>query len=54
MRMLTQGDRGASLQRAAQSAARGSTAELAQLVNRVMQSSDGAEVVRRINQQLQK
>ena len=32
MQMLTQGDRGASLQRAAQSAARGSTAELAQMV----------------------
>ena len=54
MQMLTQKDRGAALQRAAQSAARGNTADLAQLVSQVMQSPGGAELVQRINQAIQK
>lgn len=54
MHMLTQKDRGAALQRAAQSAARGNTADLAQLVSQVMQSPGGAELVQRINQAIQK
>ena len=49
MRMLTQQDQGASLQRAVQSAARGDTAEMAQMVQKLMQSPDGAELIDRIN-----
>ena len=54
MRMLTQQDQGASLQKAAQSAARGNAAELAQMVTKVMQSPDGAALVERINKAIQK
>ncbi len=54
MQMLTQHDRGAALQRAAQSAMRGSTADLANLVNQVMQSPGGAELMERINKSVQK
>ena len=54
MRMLTQQDQGASLQKAAQSAARGNPAELAQMVTKVMQSPDGAALVERINKAIQK
>ena len=54
MRMLTQQDQGASLQRAVQSAARGDTAEMAQMVQKLMQSPDGAELIDRINQATRK
>ena len=54
MRMLTQGDQGAGLQRAAQSAARGDPAEMVKLVRQVMQSPSGAELVERINKAVQK
>ena len=54
LQMLTQGDRGAGLQRAVQSAARGDTAEMVRLVNQVMQSPGGAELVERINKAVQK
>ena len=54
MRMLTQQDQGASLQKAAQSAAKGDPAELARMVNKVMQSPDGAALVERINKAIQK
>ena len=54
MRMLTQQDQGASLQKAAQSATRGNPAELAQMVTKVMQSPDGAALVERINKAIQK
>lgn len=54
MQMLTQGDRGAGLQRAAQSAARGNPAEMVKLVQQVMQSPGGAELVERINKAVQK
>ncbi len=54
MQMLTQGDRGASLQRAVQSAARGDTSAMVQMVNQVMQSPGGAELVERINKAVQK
>ena len=53
MRMLTQQDQGASLQKAAQSAARGNPAELALMVTKVMQSPDGAALVERINKAIQ-
>lgn len=54
MQMLTQGDRGAGLQKAVQSAARGDTSAIAQMVNQVMQSPGGAELVERINKAVQK
>ena len=54
MRMLTQQDQGASLQKAAQSAAKGDPAELARMVTKMMQSPDGAALVERINKAIQK
>lgn len=41
------GDRGASLQRAAQSAAKGNPAEMVRMVNQLMQSPDGAALIDR-------
>ena len=49
MQMLTQGDGGAGLQRAVQSAAKGDTTAMVQMVNQIMQSLEGAELVERIN-----
>ena len=54
MQMLTQGDRGAGLQRAVQSAAKGDPSEMVRMVNQVMQSPGGAELVQRINKAVQK
>lgn len=54
MQMLTQGDQGAGLQRAVQSAAKGNPAEMMKLVSQVMQSPGGAELVNRINKAVQK
>ena len=54
MQMLTQGDRGAGLQQAVKSAAKGDTAAMVQMVNRIMQSPEGAELVERINKAVQK
>lgn len=54
MQMLTQGDRGAGLQRAVQSAARGDTTAITQMVSQIMQSPSGAELVERINKAVQK
>ena len=54
IRMLTQGDRGAGLQQAAQSAARGDTTQLTAMVRRLMGSPQGAALVERINQAMQK
>ena len=54
MRMLTQGDQGAGLQREVQSAVRGDTAQMIQMVNKIMQSPGGAELVDRINRAVQK
>ena len=47
--LLSGGDRGASLQRAAQSAAKGNPAEMVRMVNQLMQSPDGAALIDRIN-----
>ncbi len=52
MQMLSAGDQGASLQRAAQSAARGNPAEIMRMMNQVMQSPAGAELVQRINRSM--
>ena len=54
MQMLTQGDRGAGLQRAVQSAAKGDTTAMVQMVNQIMQSQEGAELVERINKAVQR
>ena len=54
MQMLTQGDRGAGLQRKVQSAAQGNTAEMVKMVNQIMKSPDGAALVERINRAIQK
>lgn len=53
MRMLTQKDQGAGLQRAAQAAAKGNPAEMMELVKHVMQSHDGAALVNRIRSAMQ-
>ena len=54
MQMLTQGDQGAGLQRAVQSAARGDTSAMVQMVTQIMQTPSGAELVERINKAVQK
>ena len=54
LQLLTQSDRGASLQHAARSAARGNPNEMVQMVSRVMQSPEGAALVERINKAVQK
>lgn len=54
MQMLTQGDQGAGLQRAVQSAARGDTSAVVQMVNQIMQTPSGAELVERINKAVQR
>ena len=54
MRMLAQRDQGAALQAAAQSAARGDTADMVRMVTQLMQSPDGAALVERINKALRK
>ena len=53
LRMLSAGDQGASLQRAAQSAAKGNPAEMMRMMNQVMKSPAGAELVQRINRSIQ-
>lgn len=54
MQMLTQNDHGAGLQRAVQSAANGDSSEIVRMMNRIMQSPGGAELVQRINKAIQK
>lgn len=53
LQMLSAGDQGASLQRAAQSAAKGNPAEIMRMMNQVMKSPAGAELVQRINRSIQ-
>jgi len=54
MQMLTQNDRGAALQQAIQSAVRGNTAQMTDMVQGIMRSPEGAALVNRIQQTLQK
>ena len=54
MEMLTRGDRGAGLQHAVQSAAKGNTAEMMSMVQKLMQSPEGAALIQRINRAVQK
>ena len=51
---LMQNDRGAGLQRAVQSAAKGDPSEMVRMMNQIMQSPGGAELVQRINKAIQK
>ena len=54
MAMLTQGDQGAGLQRAAKAAAMGRPEEMVKMVNQIMQTPSGAALVERINQAVRK
>ena len=54
LRMLTERDQGASLQRAAQSAAQGRTEDLQRMLSQVMGSTEGAALIQRIQQAVQK
>ncbi len=54
LRLLTQGDRGAALQQAAQQAAQGNTADMARMVSQLMKSPEGAALVERVNKTLRK
>ena len=49
MQALTRPDNGAGLQRAVQAAMQGNTAGMAELVNRVAQSPEGAALLERIS-----
>lgn len=52
MQLLTQKDGGAALKNAAGSAARGDTAQMAQLVQQLMQSDEGAAIAERLRRSL--
>lgn len=54
MQLLTKDDNGTGLQKAVQSAVRGNTAPMAEMVKQIMQSPDGAALVERINKAIQK
>ena len=54
MRMLSGADGGSSLNRAAMQAAGGNTAEITKMIQNVMESPEGAELIRRISESLQK
>ena len=54
MQLLTRNDGGAALNRAAQSAAKGNTAELAAMLSNLMQSPEGMAVMSRISESAKK
>lgn len=54
MQMLTRRDNGKSLQQAIYTATRGDTTDMTTLVQQVMQSREGADLVRRIQETLSK
>ena len=54
MHLLTQGDQGSGLQRAAQAAAQGNPAEMMHLMNRILQDPNGAALAERIRNAIQK
>ena len=54
MQLLTRGDGGAALNRAAQSAAAGNTKELAAMLSNLMKSPEGMAVMNRINDSAKK
>lgn len=54
LRLLTQKDQGAGLQQAVRSAMKGDTAQMVEMVQQVMASPGGAQLVERINQATKK
>ena len=52
MQLLTQGDGGAALKNAAGSAAKGDTTHMAQMVQKLMQSPEGAALAERIRRSM--
>ena len=54
LRLLTERDRGAALQQAAQSAAQGRTEDLQRMLSQVMGSPEGAALIQRIQKAVQK
>lgn len=54
LQALTGGDNGAALQKAMQSAVKGDTGALSQMVNQVAQSPQGSALMERITGKLQK
>ncbi len=54
MQMLSGPDGGTTLQKAAMQAATGNTTQIVQMLQRVMESPEGAALVQRIHQSLQK
>lgn len=54
LRMLTQKDQGAGLQQAVQSAVKGDTTKMVEMIRGLMNSPDGAALVERINQATRK
>ncbi len=54
MMALTRPDNGAGLQQAMQAAMKGNTAPMAELVNRIAQSPEGAALMERVSAALQK
>ncbi len=54
LKMLSGSDGGSSLNRAAMQAAGGNTSEMVKMIQNVMRSPEGAELIRRISSGLQK
>lgn len=54
MQMLTRADNGKALQQATMSATRGDASGMANLVQQVMRSPEGADLIRRIQSALEK
>lgn len=54
MHLLNGADGGASLQKAVMQAASGNTAQITQMLQQIMQSTEGAALIGRINETLQK
>ncbi len=54
LKMLSGNDGGSALSRAAMQAASGNTGEMVQMIQNVMRSPEGAELIRRISSGLQK
>ena len=52
MRLLTQGDQGAALKRAAQDAVRGNQTELVRMISNLMNTPEGARAVQNIQKKM--
>ena len=53
MRLLTQKDQGSSLQHAVQSASNGNPAEMARMIQNIMQTPDGSALIERIRKSME-